>query len=72
MKAGKSRILSASRSVLQADIFLSFSTFGKENSPYNFTGLDMGGAREKCRQLEENHRKMKRKVNPKVLTMIDR
>ncbi|GAA5823463.1 hypothetical protein JCM5353_002156 [Sporobolomyces roseus] len=46
-------------------------TFGKENSPYNFTGLDMGGAREKCRQLEENHRKMKRKVNPKVLTMID-
>ncbi|GAA5922143.1 condensin subunit SMC2 [Sporobolomyces koalae] len=46
-------------------------TFGKENSPYNFTGLDMGNAREKCRQLEENHRKMKRKVNPKVLTMID-
>ena len=47
-------------------------TFGKENSPYNFAGLDMGNAREKCRQLEENHRKMKRKVNPRVLTMIDR
>ncbi|GAA6059589.1 hypothetical protein JCM10212_005088 [Sporobolomyces blumeae] len=46
-------------------------TFGQPKSPYNFTGLDMGGAREKCRQLEENHRKMKRKVNPKVLTMID-
>jgi len=49
----------------------SYSTFGKENSPYNFAGLDMVNAREKCRQLEENHRKMKRKVNPKVLTMID-
>ncbi|GAA5902189.1 hypothetical protein JCM5296_006624 [Sporobolomyces johnsonii] len=46
-------------------------TFGKENSPYNFTGMNMSGAREKCRQLEENHRAMKRKVNPKVLTMID-
>ncbi|BGP12974.1 Structural maintenance of chromosomes protein 2 [Rhodosporidiobolus nylandii] len=46
-------------------------TFGKENSPYNFSGVDMRGAKEKCRQLEENHRKMKRKVNPKVLSMID-
>jgi hypothetical protein len=32
----------------------------------------MRNAKEKCRQLEENHRKMKRKVNPKVLSMIDR
>ncbi|GAA5831466.1 hypothetical protein JCM11251_004033 [Rhodosporidiobolus azoricus] len=46
-------------------------TFGKENSPYCFNGIDMRGAKEKCRQLEENHRKMKRKVNPKVLSMID-
>ncbi|GAA5892437.1 hypothetical protein JCM6882_005616 [Rhodosporidiobolus microsporus] len=46
-------------------------TFGKENSPYSFSGIDMRGAKEKCRQLEENHRKMKRKVNPKVLSMID-
>lgn len=47
-------------------------TFGKENSPYNFTGIDMRNAKNKCRQLEENHRAMKRKVNPKVLSMIDR
>jgi structural maintenance of chromosome 2 len=47
-------------------------TFGKENSPYNFTGIDMRNAKDKCRQLEENHRAMKRKVNPKVLSMIDR
>ncbi|GAA6035309.1 hypothetical protein JCM8097_008810 [Rhodosporidiobolus ruineniae] len=46
-------------------------TFGKPNSPYNFNNVDMRGAKEKCRQLEEDHRKMKRKVNPKVLSMID-
>jgi len=32
----------------------------------------MRGVKDKCRQLEENHRTMKRKVNPKVLSMIDR
>ena len=32
----------------------------------------MRNAKDKCRQLEENHRAMKRKVNPKVLSMIDR
>ncbi|GAA5866699.1 hypothetical protein JCM3774_001962 [Rhodotorula dairenensis] len=46
-------------------------TFGKENSPYNFAGVDMRNVKDKCRQLEENHRAMKRKVNPKVLSMID-
>ncbi|GAA5979962.1 hypothetical protein JCM10908_001481 [Rhodotorula pacifica] len=46
-------------------------TFGKENSPYNFAGVDMRNIKDKCRQLEENHRAMKRKVNPKVLSMID-
>ncbi|GAA5853552.1 hypothetical protein JCM8547_002503 [Rhodosporidiobolus lusitaniae] len=46
-------------------------TFGKENSPYSFAGIDMRSAKDKCRQLEEEHRKMKRKVNPKVLSMID-
>lgn len=32
----------------------------------------MRNIKDKCRQLEENHRAMKRKVNPKVLSMIDR
>lgn len=47
-------------------------TFGKPSSPYNFNGTDMRNVKEKCRQLEETHRTMKRKVNPKVLSMIDR
>ncbi|GJN91828.1 hypothetical protein Rhopal_004851-T1 [Rhodotorula paludigena] len=46
-------------------------TFGKPNSPYNFANSDMRSVKDKCRQLEENHRTMKRKVNPKVLSMID-
>ncbi|GEM06543.1 structural maintenanceof chromosome 2 [Rhodotorula toruloides] len=46
-------------------------TFGKPNSPYNFNDTDMRNVKEKCRQLEETHRTMKRKVNPKVLSMID-
>lgn len=47
-------------------------TFGQDNSPYSFAGVDMRNVKDKCRQLEENHRAMKRKVNPKVLSMIDR
>ncbi|POY73859.1 hypothetical protein BMF94_3029 [Rhodotorula taiwanensis] len=46
-------------------------TFGQDNSPYSFAGVDMRNVKDKCRQLEENHRAMKRKVNPKVLSMID-
>ncbi|TNY19274.1 hypothetical protein DMC30DRAFT_13079 [Rhodotorula diobovata] len=46
-------------------------TFGKPNSPYNFANTDVRSVKDKCRQLEENHRTMKRKVNPKVLSMID-
>jgi structural maintenance of chromosome 2 len=53
-------------------ISLSRRTFGKEGSPYNFTGVRMGEMKKKCQQLEEDQAGMKKKVNPKVLTMIDR
>ncbi|ORY74060.1 P-loop containing nucleoside triphosphate hydrolase protein [Leucosporidium creatinivorum] len=46
-------------------------TFGKEGSPYNFAGVRMGEMKKKCQQLEEDQAGMKKKVNPKVLTMID-
>lgn len=32
----------------------------------------MGEMKKKCQQLEEDQRSMKKKVNPKVLAMIDR
>ncbi|KAM0749892.1 RecF/RecN/SMC protein [Meredithblackwellia eburnea MCA 4105] len=46
-------------------------TFGKEGSPYNFAGAQMGDLKDKCRQLEGDQQKMSKKINPKVLSMID-
>ncbi|KAI5475198.1 nuclear condensin complex protein, partial [Pseudohyphozyma bogoriensis] len=46
-------------------------TFGKENSPYNFNGFNMKDVKEKCAVLEEEQNGMRKKVNPKVLSMID-
>jgi hypothetical protein len=42
--------------------------FGKPGSPYDFAAVDIEKFREKARELEE----AKKKVNPKVLNMIDR
>lgn len=47
-------------------------TFGQEGSPYNFAGVQMNDLKKKCQQLQEDQAGMKKKVNPKVLTMIDR
>lgn len=47
-------------------------TFGKEGSLYNFNGVRMNEMKKKCQQLEEEQASMKKKVNPKVLSMIDR
>jgi hypothetical protein len=46
--------------------------FGKPGSPYDFAAVDIGKLREKARELEEAQKGMKKKVNPKVLNMIDR
>ena len=46
--------------------------FGKTGSPYDFAAVDIGKLREKARELEEAQKGMKKKVNPKVLNMIDR
>ncbi|KAG6902142.1 hypothetical protein C0995_003899 [Termitomyces sp. Mi166 len=45
--------------------------FGKEGTPYHFAGQDIGRLREKARELEESQKGMKKKVNPKVMNMID-
>ena len=47
-------------------------TFGKEGSSYEFHGVNMADLKKKCQQLQEDQGAMKKKVNPKVLTMIDR
>ena len=45
--------------------------FGKPGSAYDFQANDMNQMREKARELEEQQKGMKKKVNPKVLHTID-
>lgn len=51
---------------------MDFSQFGKEGTPYHFAGQDIGRLREKAKELEESQKGMKKKVNPKVMNMIDK
>ncbi|KAH8113153.1 condensin complex subunit SMC2 [Phellopilus nigrolimitatus] len=45
--------------------------FGKQGSAFDFGANDMGRLKEKARELEEQQKGMKKKINPKVLNMID-
>ncbi|KAI5123009.1 hypothetical protein M0805_007631 [Coniferiporia weirii] len=45
--------------------------FGKPGSAFDFAANDMGRLKEKARELEEQQKGMKKKINPKVLNMID-
>jgi len=45
--------------------------FGKKGTPYDFHGQNMGECKSALRQLSERFQSMKRKVNPKVMGMID-
>jgi structural maintenance of chromosome 2 len=46
--------------------------FGKAGTPYDFQGVNLNQAREQCRELEAQHKGMGRKINTKVMNMIDR
>jgi structural maintenance of chromosome 2 len=45
--------------------------FGKRGTPYDFQGQNMSECKSALRQLSERFQSMKRKVNPKVMGMID-
>jgi len=45
--------------------------FGKPGSPYDFAAVDVGRLKEKAKELETQQKGMKKKVNPKVMNMID-
>ncbi|KAF8468622.1 condensin complex subunit SMC2 [Russula ochroleuca] len=45
--------------------------FGQAGSQYDFSKLDIGQQKDRARELEEQQRGMKKKVNPKVMNMID-
>ena len=48
-----------------------FRQFGKPG-PYSFEGVDIGALKDKARELEESQKGMKKKINPKVMNMIDK
>lgn len=39
---------------------------------YDFEDMDIGQLKERATQLEESQKGMKKKVNPKVMNMIDK
>ncbi|KAL4247183.1 SMC family protein [Abortiporus biennis] len=45
--------------------------FGKEGSQYDFESVDVDRLKEKARELEAQQKGMKKKINPKVINMID-
>lgn len=45
--------------------------FGKPGTPYDFAGVNLSQAREQCRELEAQHKGMSRKINTKVMSLID-
>ena len=50
----------------------SFRQFGKAGSAFDFKANDMGRLKDKARELEDQQKGMKKKINPKVINMIDR
>jgi structural maintenance of chromosome 2 len=47
------------------------SLFGQPGSQYDFSKIDVAQLKDRARELEEQQRGMKKKVNPKVMNMID-
>ncbi|ODO05464.1 hypothetical protein I350_04514 [Cryptococcus amylolentus CBS 6273] len=45
--------------------------FGKAGTPYDFQGVNLAQAREQCKELESQHKGMGKKINTKVMNMID-
>jgi structural maintenance of chromosome 2 len=45
--------------------------FGKRGTPYDFNGQNISECKSSLKQLSERFASMKRKVNPKVMGMID-
>ena len=46
-------------------------SFGRPNTPYDFKGQNISECRASLRNLTERFQGMKKKINPKVMNMID-
>lgn len=51
---------------------MSLRFFGKSGSPYDFNGVNLNQHRDQCRELEAQQKGMGRKINTKVMNMIDK
>jgi structural maintenance of chromosome 2 len=47
------------------------ANFGRPNTPYDFKGQNIGECKASLRNLTERFQGMKKKINPKVMNMID-
>lgn len=56
--------------ILGADPF--YRQFGNPGTQYDWGGKSITELDHKVKELEENQRGMKRKINPKVMNMIDK
>ena len=49
-----------------------YRLFGQKGTPYDFAVIDIVQLKERARELEDMQKGMKKKVNPKVINMLDR
>ena len=49
-----------------------FRHFGKAGPAFHFAEHDIAKMKDKARELEDQQKGMKKKINPKVINMIDR
>ena len=59
-------------SLITDDDYFVSSLFGEPNTPYDFTTVNMNEAKPTLRQLEDRYATMRKKVNAKVMNMIER
>lgn len=48
-----------------------YRSFGKSGTSYDFSKHDMETAKQNCRSLDEKQKGRSKKINPKVMVMID-
>ena len=58
--------------ILGTDDPLFCSQFGNPGTQYDWGGKTINDLDHKVKELEENQRGMKKKINPKVMNMIDK
>lgn len=63
--------VSCATSVVSMYLISAYRSFGKPGSPYDFKEANVVALSEKANELEARQRSMKKKVNPKVMNMIE-